>query len=375
MRVGWVGPRPAWLELDEARAELEGVELEQIDVASACHRPPDIAHVTRGALEELERRPGGAAAEPARPRPDGRRRHGAHAAAARGRLSLRTPSSPDHAGSSASSSPPRWPARTSGRRPSGRSTSTGTPRKPRLAEAKGRGRDLRRFRRFHRLAGPVVLFAGPYTEAGGLDLLLEAVFRLRERMPDLRLAAIPHGPTDPRYRDRCEMRALGLGHHGIVEWDPADSEIPFWYAIAAVVCSPAREAASAEPAKRAAAAARPFVGSDLEPFREHVDDGTTGHLVPVGDLESLQAALESVLGAEEEATRLGDAALRKAEADYSPAAAAQGLRRRMGEPGRYADRLNLERQQLGLSDIHSPSRSSSAALGSAPSCSSVTAPA
>jgi glycosyltransferase involved in cell wall biosynthesis len=123
------------------------------------------------------------------------------------------------------------------------------------------------------------------------------------------------------------MRALRLGHHGIVEWDPADSEIPFWYAIAAVVCSPAREATSPEPGKRAAAAARPYVGSDLEPFREHVDDGKTGYLVPVGDLESLQAALESVLGAEEEATLLGDAALRRAKADYSPAAAAQGLRR------------------------------------------------
>ncbi len=91
----------------------------------------------------------------------------------------------------------------------------------------------------------MVLFVGPYTEAGGLDLLLEVVFRLRERMPDLRLAAIPHGPTDPDYRDRCEMRALGLGHHGIVEWEPVDSEVPFWYAIAAVVCSPAREATSA----------------------------------------------------------------------------------------------------------------------------------
>ena len=47
----------------------------------------------------------------------------------------------------------------------------------------------------------------------------------------------------------------------------------------------------------------------------------------LGELESLQAALESVLGAEEEATRLGDVALRRAKADYSPAAAAQGLRR------------------------------------------------
>jgi glycosyltransferase involved in cell wall biosynthesis len=324
LRVGWVGPRPAWLELDEARAELEGVELERFG-AGHVTTPPRIAHITRAALGELS---GIREALPESPlvldlTGDGD--------AALTPLQVRQAQLADTvlAGS-------RWELEELGRL-HGLPARAAVVQRPldldwhapedQLAEAKGRGRDLRRFRRFHRLAGPVVLFAGPYTEAGGLDLLLEAVFGLRERMPDLRLAAIPHGPTDPRYRDRCEMRALGLGHHGIVEWDPADSEIPFWYAIAAVVCSPAREAVSAEPTKRAAAAARPFVGSDLEPFREHVDDGTTGYLVPIGDLESLQAALESVLGAEEEATWLGDAALRRAKADYSPAAAAQGLRR------------------------------------------------
>jgi glycosyltransferase involved in cell wall biosynthesis len=325
LRVAWVGPKPAWLELDEATAELESVELEQFGAGRDVTTPPNIAHVARAALEEL------------------------------GGLREALPESPlvlDLTGDGDTALTPlqaRWAQLADAviagsrwelgelARLHGLPARAAVVQRPldldwhapeaRLAEAKGRGRDLRRFRRFHRLAGPLVLFAGPYTEAGGLELLLEAVFGLRERIPDLRLAAIPHGPTDPRYRDRCEMRALGLGHHGIVEWDPVDSEIPFWYAIAAVVCSPAREAASAEPTKRAAAAARPFVGSDLEPFREHVDDGTTGYLVPVGDLESLQAALESVLGAEEEATRLGDAALRRAKADYSPAAATQGLRR------------------------------------------------
>jgi glycosyltransferase involved in cell wall biosynthesis len=197
----------------------------------------------------------------------------------------------------------------------------------RLAEAKGRGRDLRRFRRFHRLAGPTILFAGPYTEAGGLDLLVEAVFRLRERTPELRLAAIPHGSTDPRYRDRCEMRILGLGHHGIVEWEPVESEVPFWYATAAVVCAPSREAAGPEPAKRAAAAARPFVGSDLESFREHVEGGDTGRLVPANDLDALEAALESLLGSDDGTNRLGEVARRKVETEYSPAAAARALRR------------------------------------------------
>jgi glycosyltransferase involved in cell wall biosynthesis len=198
---------------------------------------------------------------------------------------------------------------------------------PMLAEAKGRGRDLRRFRRFHRLAGPTILFAGPYTEAGGLDLLIEAVSRLRERMPDLRLAAIPHGSTDPRYRDHCEMRILGLGHHGIVQWHPVESEIPFWYATAAVVCAPSREAGSPEPAKRAAAAARPFVGSDLEPHREHVAEGDTGRLVPLGELDALETTLGTLLVSDDEPVRLGEAARRKAEAEYSPLAAARTLRR------------------------------------------------
>lgn len=196
---------------------------------------------------------------------------------------------------------------------------------PQLAEAKGRGRDLRRFRRFHRLAGPVILFAGPFTESGGLDTLVETVFALRERQPDLRLAAIPHGPTDARYRDRCERRLLGLGHHGILEWSPGVDEVPYWYAVAAVVCAPTREPVSPEPAKYAAAAGRPFLGSDVAPFGEHVEDGVTGQLIPPGDPTALESALGSLLADEAEASRLGSAARAKAEAEFSPSAAARRL--------------------------------------------------
>jgi glycosyltransferase involved in cell wall biosynthesis len=195
-----------------------------------------------------------------------------------------------------------------------------------LEETKGRGRDLRRFRRFHRLAGPMVLFAGPFTEAGGLDVLVEQVFELRERIPDLRLAAIPHGAVDARYRDRCEMRMLALGHHGILEWDPSDADVPFWYASASVVCAPARAAGSPEPAKRAAAAGRPFVATDLEPFREHVVDELTGCLVDGRALNALRATLEGLLTDESRARGIGEAARRRIENDYTPAVAARALR-------------------------------------------------
>ena len=306
-------------------AELDGIELERALAFERATRPPHVAHVTKPALGELDKvrtaLPSSAlvldlTGEGDTELTEFQARQAVHADAVL-------------AGSQWELEEfqrvlPRLPMRSSVL-PRPLDLDWHAP-EPRLAETKGRGRDLRRFRRFHRLAGPVILFAGPYTEAGGLDLLLEAVFRLREGMPDLRLAAIPHGPTDADYRDRCEMRALGLGHHGIVEWVPIESEIPFWYAVAAVVCAPSREAGSPEPAKRAAAAGRPFVGSDLGPFREHVDEGTTGHLVPAGDLGKLQATLESLLSAEDEAAQLGEAARRKAETDFSPAAAAKGLR-------------------------------------------------
>jgi glycosyltransferase involved in cell wall biosynthesis len=322
LTAAWVGSRPAWLDLDEAKAELDGVELSD----EGATPPPEIMLVARealGALPDLRRTLRGSVialdltgdGDTELTLQELGRARAADAVLAGSRSELgeiwrRLPAPRPRMGVVPRPLDLDWYA------PEGR-----------LAEAKGRGRDLRRFRRFHRLAGPTILFAGPYSEAGGLDLLIEAVFRLRERIPDLRLAAIPHGATDPQYRDRCEMRILGLGHRGIVEWTPLDSEVPFWYATAAVVCAPSREARSPEPAKCTAAAARPFVGSDHEQHREHVDDGETGRLVPTGDLDALETTLEALLVSEDEAVRLGEAARRKAETEYSPAAAARSLSR------------------------------------------------
>jgi glycosyltransferase involved in cell wall biosynthesis len=326
LRVAWVGPRWAWLELDGARTELEGVELRDIGAGERPSTSPQVVHVARSAVGELERLRG--TLRESRFVLDLTDEDGTVFTRAQARQAVNADAV--FAGS-------RWELAELCRRHPGLPAHTSVVGRPldlewyapeaEIAEMKLRGRDLRRFRRFHRLAGPVILFAGPYVEAGGFDLLLEAAFRLREAIPELRVAAIPHGPTDPRYRDRCEMRALGLGHRGIVEWSPAPAEVSFWYATATVVCGPARAPGSGEPAKRAAASGRPFVGSDLEPFREHLEDDQTGHLVPAGDLDALQSSLEEVLHNEDEASRLGEAARRKAEAEYSPAVAARQLRR------------------------------------------------
>jgi glycosyltransferase involved in cell wall biosynthesis len=315
---------PRWLELGEATAELQGIELRPLDGRDDPGAGPEIAHVTRPALRELRR------VRKALPDSAVVLDLTGEGETALNRRELRQAREAKTvlAGSG-------WELGELRRRLSAptRTAALGRPvdldrhaPEPLLAETKGHGRELRRFRRFHRLAGPVVMFAGPFTEAGGLDVLVEAVFALHERMQELRLAAIPHGPTDERYRDQLEMRILGLGHHGLLEWSAPYSEIPYWYATAAVVCAPAREPVSPEPAKYAAAAARPFVGSNLEPFREQVEEGVTGRLVPAGDRFALERTIEELLEDHAKQARLGRAARRRAEAEYSPAAAARALR-------------------------------------------------
>jgi glycosyltransferase involved in cell wall biosynthesis len=188
-----------------------------------------------------------------------------------------------------------------------------------------RDRELKRFRRLYRLVGPAVLFAGPYTEAGGLDVALEAVYALRERTPELRLAAIPHGPIDSKYLDRCEGRALGLGHHGLVQWQVAPEDVPLWYATATVVCLPCRDRVPSPAATLAGAAGRPFVGSRVDSLASEVEDGETGFLVTPGDVSTLTAAIELLLTDEEEAARLGRSARLRVQAERSAAAVARRL--------------------------------------------------
>jgi glycosyltransferase involved in cell wall biosynthesis len=185
---------------------------------------------------------------------------------------------------------------------------------------------IKRFRRLHRLAPPTVLFVGPYMPAGGLDLAIAATYRLRERLEDIRLAAIPLGTVDQEYLDECEMSALGLGHRGIVEWAPPRDEGRFWYATATVVCCPWREPAEPpEASLLAAAAARPFLGSDLAVFRDGFRPPHSPQLVRAGDVEALVAALEPLVADLPAADALGQAAREAAEALLSYEATAARL--------------------------------------------------
>ncbi len=184
---------------------------------------------------------------------------------------------------------------------------------------------IKRFRRFHRISGPTLLFAGPYTKTGGLDIALETAYALRERIPELRFAAIPDGPIDRRHLDQGERKALAYGHRCVIEWETQPDEIPLWYAVATVVCLPATQPLQTRAPQHAAAAARPFIGSELEPLSDEILDGQTGFLTPPGDTNTFAAATEALLGDPDEATRLGTTARKHAEHHLNPTTTAQKL--------------------------------------------------
>jgi glycosyltransferase involved in cell wall biosynthesis len=180
------------------------------------------------------------------------------------------------------------------------------------------GAHINRFRRLHRLAHPAILFVGPYTRSGGLDVAIAAAYRLREQLDDVRLAAVPLGAVEQKYLDRCEMDALALGHRGIIEWTCSHDELRFWYATASVVCCPWREDAEVPQAPvLAAAAARPFVGSDLDVFRESFRAPDAPALVPPGDVDALVASLAPLLADPSTAGALGESARSAAESLFS----------------------------------------------------------
>ena len=188
---------------------------------------------------------------------------------------------------------------------------------------------IKRFRRFHRFGTPALLFAGPYTEAGGLDIALEAAYELRERTPELRFAAIPdragRSPLSrpvraqgARLRAPLHHRVGGEPGRGSVLVRPRLRRLPPVPRARAVARLPqlARRSRAAVRRKRAGAAHR-----GRRRRRDRVPDaGRRPRRVR-------RRRSRSLIGDVEEAARLGAPARRRVEEELSPEVAARRFRR------------------------------------------------
>lgn len=331
LRIRCVGPRPEWLALPDAVRALEGVELEQETgdrrpsrwrrgSLSANGAAPQVCHVSRSELTLLpvlrQELPGATLVlDLSEEEGSGL---GWREARRAGKADLILVGSVRELRELRRRYPALAPRSSLFRRPVDLRAFA-----PEPLLRRSRALQVRKLRSAHGLTGRLVLFAGPYTEEGGLRLVIEAVREMQGLNPDVRLASVPEGRVDERFLEICRERAAAISSAPLLRSAAEGDERSFWYTSADVVCLPCREPTGALPAKLAAAAGKPFVGSEVEPLLEHVEDGETGFLL--SDVETLSAALEALIGDDQEARRLGAAGRRRAEREFSPASAAKRL--------------------------------------------------
>ncbi len=129
-------------------------------------------------------------------------------------------------------------------------------------------------------------------EAEGLDILIDAVARVRDGGRDARVVIVGEGPALGALRTRAESRAVPLLAPGRV---PVD-EVRDWYDVLDIFALPRRDTAvnravTALKPLEAQARGVPVVGSDLDAVAEVLVPGSP--LVPPGDAEALAGAIEA----------------------------------------------------------------------------------
>jgi glycosyltransferase involved in cell wall biosynthesis len=141
----------------------------------------------------------------------------------------------------------------------------------------------------------------------GLQVLVDALPALRERVPDVRLEVVGAGDDVPHLRRRAER----LGVAGAIDWTGGvdHAELPERYRRAGVTVLPSLTESESfgMTLVEAMATGCPVVGSDVGGIPYVVRDGVDGLLVRSGDSAALATALASVLLDPDRAADLGAA--------------------------------------------------------------------
>jgi glycosyltransferase involved in cell wall biosynthesis len=158
---------------------------------------------------------------------------------------------------------------------------------------------------------PYLLFVGHPYRRKGVDLLLEAFARVRDRHPAWRLVLIGHE------LDR-HVPAAGVTLERVEVLKPMNNErlVPYVGKCAAIIL-PSRSEAMGRVLLEAAAAGKPRVGAAVDGIPSVIADGEDGLLFPKEDVGALAGALDRLMGSPELRRRLGAAARARALRDYS----------------------------------------------------------
>ena len=142
---------------------------------------------------------------------------------------------------------------------------------------------------------PNVLFVGRMEKRKGLPYLIEAFVHVKRELPEARLIVVGAYDDLDKVPFMLQVRHLGLSDVHFVG-RVSDEELARYYHTADVFCAPSTGMESfGMVLLEAMAAGAPVVASDIEGYREVVDNGVQGVLVEPEKPEALAAALISLL--------------------------------------------------------------------------------
>ena len=145
----------------------------------------------------------------------------------------------------------------------------------------------------------VIGFVGSFYAYEGLDLLLDAVPALLQRLPELRVLLVGGGPQEANLKTQAER--LGIADRVIFAGRVPHGEVSRYYDLIDLLAYPRHSMRLTElvtPLKplEAMAQGRVFVASDVGGHRELVRDGVTGRLFRAGSAQALTEVVVDMLG-------------------------------------------------------------------------------
>ncbi|EWG99659.1 glycosyl transferase family 1 [Halomonas sp. BC04] len=180
-------------------------------------------------------------------------------------------------------------------------------------------------------AGSVAIgLPGRLTGGKGQDLWVEALGLLRDRHPDLSWHGVVVGGltaaegSDESYVSRLRQQVASLGLEAQVHFAGFRRDLPRLFEALDIVCVPSRNEAFGLTVIEAMAAGKAIIGSDSGAIPELLD-ASTGRLAGPEDAAGWSERLAELAGDEALRRRLGQAASRRVQEDFTLAAHVTGL--------------------------------------------------
>ena len=173
---------------------------------------------------------------------------------------------------------------------------------------------LRSWRRRYGIdGGPVLITVARMVGVKGHDVMIEALDRIRRRVPDIVWLVVGDGPERARLETRVDD--LGMRRQAVFAGPVAAADLPAHYQLGTLFVQISREPGARQGVEgfglsflEAAAYGLPAVAGRAGGTGEAVVDGRTGILVPPDDPDAVAAAIEGLLTDREAIRRMGEEA-------------------------------------------------------------------